>query len=117
MNGERRQFSANLMLGLTFASLPAWAALPPVTAGPWKSGSADVRGLRMGYVEQGAGPLVLLCHGFPELWISWRHQIPALAAAGYRVVAPDLRGYGRTGGSKTLADYTIKELVASSGGQ
>ena len=112
VNAARRQFSANLMLGLTFASLPVWAAPPPVPAGPWKSGAADVRGLRMGYVEQGSGPLVLLCHGFPELWFSWRHQIPALAAAGYRVVVPDLRGYGRTGGSKTLAEYTIKELVA-----
>lgn len=112
MNLARRRFSANVMYGLAFASLPAWAAVPPLPAGPWKSGVADVRGLRMGYVEQGSGPLVLLCHGFPELWYSWRHQIPALAAAGYRVVAPDLRGYGSTGGSKTLAEYTIKDLVA-----
>ncbi|MEV4892133.1 alpha/beta fold hydrolase, partial [Nonomuraea sp. NPDC055795] len=45
-------------------------------------------------VEQGAGPLVLLVHGFPESWYSWRHQLPALAAAGYRAVAVDVRGYG-----------------------
>ena len=111
MKLTRRRFSNNVMLGIALTSLPAWA-IPPVPAGPWKSGVADVRGLRMGYVEQGSGPLVLLCHGFPELWVSWRHQIPALAAAGYRVVAPDLRGYGSTGGSKTLADYAIKDLVA-----
>src|ERR1700675_1367793 len=54
----------------------------------------DVNGLRMQVVIQGSGPLVLLCHGFPELWISWRAQLSALAAAGYRAVAPDMRGYG-----------------------
>ncbi|MDA7415625.1 alpha/beta fold hydrolase [Xenophilus arseniciresistens] len=84
----------------------------PVPAGPWKSAFADVNGLRMHYVEQGVGPLVLLLHGFPELWYSWRHQLPALAQAGYRAVAPDLRGYGRTGGSGSLADYSIRNLVA-----
>jgi pimeloyl-ACP methyl ester carboxylesterase len=52
----------------------------------------DVNGLRMQVAVQGSGPLVLLCHGFPELWISWRAQLEALAAAGYRVVAPDMRG-------------------------
>jgi epoxide hydrolase 4 len=53
----------------------------------------DVRGLRLHCVEAGAGPLVVLLHGFPEFWYAWRHQILALADAGYRVVAPDLRGY------------------------
>ena len=47
-------------------------------------------------LEQGTGPLVVLCHGWPELSYSWRHQIPALAAAGFHVVAPDMRGFGRT---------------------
>jgi pimeloyl-ACP methyl ester carboxylesterase len=46
--------------------------------------------------EQGSGPLVLLCHGFPESWHSWRHQLTALSEAGYRAVAPDMRGYGQT---------------------
>jgi pimeloyl-ACP methyl ester carboxylesterase len=108
----RRQIAAGAMAGLALATFPGWAALPPVSAGPWKSGEANVRGIRIGYVEQGTGPLVLLCHGFPELWSSWRHQIPALAAAGYRAVAPDLRGYGRTGGPKTTSDYAITELTA-----
>ncbi len=54
---------------------------------------ADVGGIRLHYVEAGEGPLVVLLHGFPEFWYSWRHQIPALVAAGYRVVAPDMRGY------------------------
>lgn len=57
-------------------------------------GDADVGGgIRLHYVEAGEGPLVVLLHGFPEFWYSWRRQIPALAQAGYRVVAPDMRGY------------------------
>ena len=52
--------------------------------------------LQIHIAEQGVGPLVLLCHGFPETWYSWRHQIPVLAEAGFHVVAPDLRGYGGT---------------------
>jgi pimeloyl-ACP methyl ester carboxylesterase len=48
--------------------------------------------------EAGSGPLVLLLHGFPESWYSWRHQLTALAAAGYHPVAPDQRGYGTAGG-------------------
>jgi epoxide hydrolase 4 len=54
---------------------------------------AEVNGVRLHYVEAGSGPVVLLLHGFPEFWYSWRHQIPALAEAGYHVVAPDMRGY------------------------
>jgi epoxide hydrolase 4 len=57
---------------------------------------ADVNGIRMHYVEKGAGPLVVLLHGFPEMWWSWRYQIPALVDGGFRVVAPDLRGYNDT---------------------
>jgi pimeloyl-ACP methyl ester carboxylesterase len=57
-------------------------------------GEAQVGGgITLHYVEAGQGPLVVLLHGFPEFWYSWRHQIPALAAAGFRVVAPDMRGY------------------------
>jgi pimeloyl-ACP methyl ester carboxylesterase len=58
------------------------------------------------------GPLVLLCHGFPESWYSWRHQMPALADAGYRVAAMDMRGYGRSSKPHDVADYRITELVA-----
>ncbi len=53
-------------------------------------------GIRLHIAEQGSGPLVILCHGFPECWYSWRHQLRALAQAGYHAVAPDLRGYGRS---------------------
>ena len=68
----------------------------------------DTNGIRMHYVEQGSGPLVVLCHGWPESWYSWRHQIPALADAGFRVVAPDQRGYGQT---DPIESYNILNLV------
>ena len=65
----------------------------------------------MHLAEQGRGPLVLLCHGFPESWYSWRHQLPALAAAGYRAVAPDMRGYGGTDRPEPVEQYTQLHLV------
>jgi pimeloyl-ACP methyl ester carboxylesterase len=61
-----------------------------------RAGYAVTNGIRMHYVERGEGPLVLLCHGFPEIWYSWRHQLAPIAAAGYRAVAVDLPGYGRS---------------------
>ncbi len=70
-----------------------------------------VNGLDMQIVEQGQGPLLVLCHGWPELSYSWRHQIPALVAAGYRVVAPDMRGYGGTSAPDAIDAYTIHHLV------
>jgi pimeloyl-ACP methyl ester carboxylesterase len=71
----------------------------------------DVNGLRMRVAVQGSGPLVLLCHGFPELWVSWRAQLDALAAAGYRAVAPDMRGYGGTTAPVDTTAYTQLHLV------
>ena len=62
-------------------------------------------------VEQGSGPLVLLLHGFPESWYSWRHQLPALAASGHRAVALDVRGYGRSSKPGDVAAYRMLELV------
>ncbi|MFE7031006.1 alpha/beta fold hydrolase [Streptomyces sp. NPDC057621] len=69
--------------------------------------TVDVPGGRIHLVEQGTGPLVLLVHGFPELWHSWRHQLPALAAAGYRAVAIDVRGYGRSSAPDDVEAYRI----------
>lgn len=66
---------------------------------------------RIHLVEQGTGPLVLLVHGFPESWYSWRHQLPALAAAGYRAAAIDVRGYGRSSKPGEPEAYTMRELV------
>jgi pimeloyl-ACP methyl ester carboxylesterase len=67
--------------------------------------------LSMHVAEAGTGPLVLLCHGFPESWFSWRHQLRALADAGYHAVAPDMRGYGRTDAPEAIESYSILHLV------
>ncbi len=67
--------------------------------------------IQMRIALQGSGPLVLFCHGWPESWYSWRHQMAALATEGYRVVAPDMRGYGHTDAPADLAQYTILHLV------
>ncbi|MFK0292547.1 alpha/beta fold hydrolase [Streptomyces sp. NPDC090442] len=69
---------------------------------------------RIHLVEQGTGPLVVLVHGFPESWYSWRHQLPALAAAGYRAVAIDVRGYGRSSRPAAVDAYRMLDLVADS---
>jgi pimeloyl-ACP methyl ester carboxylesterase len=66
---------------------------------------------RVHLAEQGTGPLVLLVHGFPESWYSWRHQLPALAAAGYRAVALDVRGYGRSSKPASADAYRMLDLV------
>jgi pimeloyl-ACP methyl ester carboxylesterase len=71
----------------------------------------ETNGIRMHIAEQGTGPLVLLLHGFPELWYSWRHQLAALADAGYHAVAPDLRGYGQTDQPAASECYTQLHLV------
>ncbi|MBP2477899.1 pimeloyl-ACP methyl ester carboxylesterase [Crossiella equi] len=71
----------------------------------------SVNGITMHVAEQGQGPLVLLLHGFPESWYSWRHQFQPLADAGYRVVAPDQRGYGGTDAPAAVEDYSIFHLV------
>ena len=65
----------------------------------------DARGTRIHLVEEGAGPLVLLVHGFPESWYSWRHQLPALGSAGFRAVAIDVRGYGRSSAPLEIEAY------------
>lgn len=74
-------------------------------------GTIETNGIRMHLAEQGAGPLVVLCHGFPESWYSWRHQLSALANAGFHAVAPDLRGYGATDAPNAIDQYTLFHLV------
>jgi pimeloyl-ACP methyl ester carboxylesterase len=71
----------------------------------------DTNGISMHVAEQGDGPLVVLCHGFPEIWYSWRHQLPALAGAGYRAVAVDMRGYGETDRPEGIESYDILHLT------
>ena len=71
----------------------------------------ETNGIHMHIAEQGAGPLVVLCHGFPESWYSWRHQLQALAEAGFHAVAPDMRGYGQTDRPEPIEQYTLLHLT------
>jgi epoxide hydrolase 4 len=77
-----------------------------------RDGFADLDEVRLHYVEAGDGPLVVLVHGFPEFWFSWRRQIPALAAAGFRVVAPDMRGYNLSSRPAGVAAYAADRVAA-----
>jgi pimeloyl-ACP methyl ester carboxylesterase len=77
----------------------------------FKHRTLETNGIRMHIAEAGTGPLVLLCHGFPESWYSWRHQIAALAEAGYHAVAPDMRGYGQTDRPDAIDQYTLLHHV------
>jgi pimeloyl-ACP methyl ester carboxylesterase len=75
------------------------------------SRTISANGIDIFLLEQGEGPLVVLCHGWPELSYSWRHQIPALAAAGFHVAAPDMRGFGRTSAPADINAYSIFDHV------
>ncbi len=70
-----------------------------------------MNGVQLHYREAGRGPLVILLHGFPEFWYSWRHLMPALADAGYHAIAPDMRGYNLSGKPQGVAQYTIDVLA------
>jgi pimeloyl-ACP methyl ester carboxylesterase len=110
---------AALTAGAAFAEPLKAAAAEPSGAGPEPTSWVDptmpevthrmieANGIRLHVAEQGEGPLIILCHGFPECWYSWRHQLPALAKAGFRAVAPDLRGYGRSDRPEEVEKYTI----------
>jgi pimeloyl-ACP methyl ester carboxylesterase len=90
--------------GASSAEPTSWVdpAMPDI-----KHRMIETNGIRLHVAEQGEGPLVILCHGFPECWYSWRHQLGALAKAGFRAVAPDLRGYGRSDRPEDVEKYTI----------
>lgn len=72
----------------------------------------ETNGIKMHIAEMGEGPLVIMCHGWPEIWYSWRHQLKALADAGFHAVAPDQRGYGRTDCPEPIEAYHILQLTA-----
>lgn len=80
--------------------------VPGVLLKRTKANNIDMR-----YAEVGSGPLVLFCHGWPESWYSWRHQLTALSNAGFRCVAPDMRGYGGTQAPEPIDQYTLYHLV------
>jgi pimeloyl-ACP methyl ester carboxylesterase len=90
---------------------------PPASVAPVTHRSVQANGLRFHVAELGSGEKLALClHGFPECWYSWRHQMPLLARLGYRVWAPDLRGYGESERPTRLADYALEELLADVAG-
>ena len=72
----------------------------------------ETNGIKMYIAQQGQRNLVILYHGFPECWYAWRHQITAIAEAGFHVVAPDLRGYGQTDQSESVEAYNILQLTS-----
>src|SRR6202046_1177214 len=82
--------------------------------GAWSHRSVSANGIRFHVAEAGEGPLVLLLHGFPEFWWTWRNQLPSLAAAGFRAVAADLRGYG--GSDKPPRGYDLVTAASDAGG-
>ena len=112
-----------LTVGAAFAEPPKAAAAEPSGAGleptSWVDSAMpevthrtiETNGIRLHAAEQGEGPLVILCHGFPECWYSWRHQLRALAKAGFRAVAPDLRGYGRSDRPEEEEKFTILDDI------
>jgi pimeloyl-ACP methyl ester carboxylesterase len=110
MNGDTSQQPSSV--GYPLAMTDPVASVPEVTHRRLRAGQLD-----MHIAEAGQGPLVLLLHGFPESWYSWRHQLTALAAAGYHAVAPDQRGYCQTGPPVTagrdagVAEYTMLHLT------
>ncbi len=77
----------------------------------WTHHTATINGIRMHFVEEGSGMPVVLCHGFPHLWFSWHRQITALAGAGYRVIAPDMRGMGQTAAPPEPEAYDIDHIT------
>ncbi|NNM33817.1 MAG: alpha/beta hydrolase [Gemmatimonadetes bacterium] len=104
------------LLWVTAGSVAGARVLPTAASGsdvPAFAGTIrtlQVNGIRMRIAQQGEGPLVLLLHGFPEFWYSWRRQLPALAAGGYLAVAPDLRGFGGSSAPQRVEDYDILDL-------
>jgi soluble epoxide hydrolase / lipid-phosphate phosphatase len=76
----------------------------------------ETNGIRMHVAEAGDGFPVVMCHGFPELWYSWRHQLAALAEAGFRAIAPNMRGYGETDAPADPHTYRTKMICADIAG-
>ena len=104
----RREF----LLTASMAALAAQSATGQSTPDPpFRFQRFETNGVTLGCAIEGTGPLVIMVHGFPELWYSWRHQIRPIAAAGFRVVAPDVRGYGDSDKPYPIAAYDMTSLT------
>lgn len=107
MNLSRRALLVGLGAAAVTSVMPAFAqraVMPRVRM-------VKANGINLAVYEAGSGPAIVLLHGFPGLAFTWRHQIPALAAAGYRVIVPDLRGYGQSDTPQAVEDYDIAHLT------
>jgi pimeloyl-ACP methyl ester carboxylesterase len=107
-----RRLFAGAIAGAAVA-LSACATAPATTPAPIDGVSfrmVETNGITLRVAEMGEGPLVVLVHGWPESWYSWRHQIPVIAAAGYKVIAPDMRGFGGSDKPPNVDDYDVKDL-------
>ena len=110
---NRRSLLSGMSVVTFLGAAPVLAQPAPANGGPLPTlRMIKSNGINMRIAEMGTGPLVILVHGWPESWYSWRNQIPALAAAGYHVVAPDMRGYGKTDKPAAVEDYDIKHTTA-----
>ncbi|MCB9477443.1 MAG: alpha/beta hydrolase [Deltaproteobacteria bacterium] len=87
-------------------------AMPPYDESAWEHEYIEAGGLRFHMVTAGEGPVVLMLHGFPENWFAWRYQIDAVAKAGFKAVAVDMRGYGQTERPRKVSDYHLDKLAA-----
>jgi pimeloyl-ACP methyl ester carboxylesterase len=88
------------------------SAIEDRASGELREGYAEIGDQRLHYVEAAAGPLIVLLHGLPEFWYGWREQIEPLAAAGFRVVAPDMRGYNLSSKPDGVGAYDVDQLTA-----
>ena len=115
MDSSRRNFVVSAGIGAAVMASQALAqrtdASAPFVPGDVKHRHVKANGISLHIAEQGTGPLVLLCHGFPESWYSWRNQLATLADAGFHAVAPDMRGYGQSDAPPEVASYSIMDLV------
>jgi pimeloyl-ACP methyl ester carboxylesterase len=102
-----RSLAAALTVFASLGMLPRASAEMPLPS----MRTIEANGIKMRIAEAGSGPLVIFVHGWPESWYSWRHQLPAVAAAGYRAVAPDMRGYGKSDKPAAVEDYDIQHLT------
>lgn len=115
INLARRAMLAGLASAMLVAAIPSlsWATgpavMPPVRM-------VETNGINLAVYEAGSGPAIVLLHGFPGLAFTWRHQIPALVDAGYRVIVPDLRGYGLSDTPAAVEDYDIAHLTGDVAG-
>jgi pimeloyl-ACP methyl ester carboxylesterase len=108
---RRREFIAGLGIAAAGNALFLFNPIYGQDIGAVRHRTVEANGIHLHIAEQGEGPLVVLCHGFPESWYSWRHQLAALSAAGFHAVAPDMRGYGRSDRPEAIDQYTLLHLV------